>query len=119
MVRDVSGQLSVNVRVVGSSGDPPTMPFEIRAHARYNPAGESRLNIVPGLVGTILTLPPNSLLDPANVPWTGNIIVQMVSFDPRLTNPLPPNPEMRPSVAVDELACKSICRVDPMNMSQA
>ena len=37
-------------------GDPPAMPFEIRAHARYNPAGESRLNIVPGLVGTILTM---------------------------------------------------------------
>jgi len=38
------------------SGDPPSMPFEIRAHARYNPAAESRLNIVPGLVGTILTM---------------------------------------------------------------
>ena len=37
-------------------GDPPDMPFEIRAHARYNPAAESRLNIVPGLVGTILTM---------------------------------------------------------------
>jgi ABC-2 type transport system permease protein len=37
-------------------GDPPAMPFEIRAHARYNPAGSSRLNIVPGLVGTILTM---------------------------------------------------------------
>ena len=32
------------------------MPFEIRAHARYNPAASSRLNIVPGLVGTILTM---------------------------------------------------------------
>src|SRR6267143_1362172 len=38
------------------AGDPPAMPFEIRAHARYNPAAESRLNIVPGLVGTILTM---------------------------------------------------------------
>ncbi|NEV00598.1 ABC transporter permease, partial [Bradyrhizobium uaiense] len=37
-------------------GAPPEMPFEIRAHARYNPAAESRLNIVPGLVGTILTM---------------------------------------------------------------
>ncbi|MBN9582072.1 MAG: ABC transporter permease [Afipia sp.] len=37
-------------------GDPPAPPFEIRAHARYNPAAESRLNIVPGLVGTILTM---------------------------------------------------------------
>jgi len=30
--------------------------FEIRQHARYNPAGVSSLNIVPGLVGTILTM---------------------------------------------------------------
>ena len=37
-------------------GDPPKLPFEIRAHARYNPAASSRLNIVPGLVGTILTM---------------------------------------------------------------
>ncbi|WP_028137303.1 ABC transporter permease [Bradyrhizobium japonicum] len=37
-------------------GDAPALPFEIRAHARYNPAAESRLNIVPGLVGTILTM---------------------------------------------------------------
>ena len=38
------------------AGDPASMPFEIRAHARYNPAASSRLNIVPGLVGTILTM---------------------------------------------------------------
>ena len=31
-------------------------PFEIRVHARYNPAAETSLNIVPGLVGTILTM---------------------------------------------------------------
>lgn len=37
-------------------GDPVALPFEIRAHARYNPAASSRLNIVPGLVGTILTM---------------------------------------------------------------
>ena len=37
-------------------GDAPALPFEIRAHARYNPAAESRINIVPGLVGTILTM---------------------------------------------------------------
>src|SRR5216683_3265760 len=36
--------------------DKPVLPFEIRAHARYNPAASSRLNIVPGLVGTILTM---------------------------------------------------------------
>ncbi|HKU09501.1 MAG TPA: ABC transporter permease [Bradyrhizobium sp.] len=38
------------------TGDPANMPFEIRTHARYNPAASSRLNIVPGLVGTILTM---------------------------------------------------------------
>lgn len=38
------------------AGDVTLPPFEIRAHARYNPAGASRLNIVPGLTGTILTL---------------------------------------------------------------
>jgi len=38
------------------TGDPVSTPFEIRAHARYNPAASSRLNIVPGLVGTILTM---------------------------------------------------------------
>src|SRR5262249_61763727 len=31
-------------------------PFEIRTHARYNPAATTSLNIVPGLVGTILTM---------------------------------------------------------------
>jgi ABC-2 type transport system permease protein len=30
--------------------------FEVRSHARYNPAGLTQLNIVPGLVGTILTM---------------------------------------------------------------
>src|ERR1041385_6990844 len=30
--------------------------FEIRAHARYNPAAVTALNIVPGLLGTILTM---------------------------------------------------------------
>jgi len=32
------------------------LPFEIRTHARYNPAAVTQLNIVPGLVGTILTM---------------------------------------------------------------
>jgi ABC-2 type transport system permease protein len=30
--------------------------FEIRQHRRYNPAGETSLNIVPGLLGVILTM---------------------------------------------------------------
>jgi ABC-2 type transport system permease protein len=43
----------VNEREIPDSGP---MPFEIRTHARYNPAQSSQLNIVPGLLGTILTL---------------------------------------------------------------
>jgi ABC-2 type transport system permease protein len=32
------------------------MPFEIRVQRRYNPEGISRYNIVPGLIGVILTM---------------------------------------------------------------
>lgn len=42
-----------NDRAIPDSIPPP---FEIRTHARYNPAAVSQLNIVPGLLGTILTL---------------------------------------------------------------
>jgi ABC-2 type transport system permease protein len=42
-----------NDRAIPDLGLPP---FEIRTHARYNPAASSQLNIVPGLMGTILTL---------------------------------------------------------------
>jgi ABC-2 type transport system permease protein len=35
---------------------PPAPPFELRIHRRYNPEGLSRYNIVPGLIGTILTM---------------------------------------------------------------
>jgi ABC-2 type transport system permease protein len=37
-----------------ASDVPP--PFEIRQHRRYNPEGVTQLNIVPGLLGTILTM---------------------------------------------------------------
>jgi ABC-2 type transport system permease protein len=36
--------------------DGATAAFEVRTHARYNPAADTSLNIVPGLVGTILTM---------------------------------------------------------------
>jgi len=42
-----------NDRAIPDTG---TAPFEIRQHARYNPAAASQLNIVPGLMGTILTM---------------------------------------------------------------
>ncbi len=35
---------------------PRAPPFELRIHRRYNPEGLSRVNIVPGLIGTILTM---------------------------------------------------------------
>ncbi|MFM2065521.1 MAG: hypothetical protein RLZZ584_430 [Pseudomonadota bacterium] len=35
---------------------PGTPPYEVRIHRRYNPEGLSRVNIVPGLIGTILTM---------------------------------------------------------------
>jgi ABC-2 type transport system permease protein len=35
---------------------PSAPPFELRVQKRYNPAGETRRNIVPGLIGTILTM---------------------------------------------------------------
>jgi ABC-2 type transport system permease protein len=43
----------VNDRGLPDTGQPL---FEIRAHQRYNPAQSTPLNIVPGLLGTILTL---------------------------------------------------------------
>ena len=36
--------------------DAAAATFEIRTHARYNPAAVTALNIVPGLLGTILTM---------------------------------------------------------------
>ncbi|MEY4748781.1 MAG: hypothetical protein RIQ60_995 [Pseudomonadota bacterium] len=35
---------------------PGAPPYEVRIHRRYNPEGLSRMNIVPGLIGTILTM---------------------------------------------------------------
>ncbi|MBG9388640.1 ABC transporter permease [Caenimonas aquaedulcis] len=34
----------------------PPAPYEVVVHRRYNPEGLSRYNIVPGLIGTILTM---------------------------------------------------------------
>lgn len=43
----------VRTRFVDGEG---TVPFEIVQHRRYNPAGDSQLNIVPGLLGTMESL---------------------------------------------------------------
>ncbi|WP_293859794.1 ABC transporter permease [uncultured Alsobacter sp.] len=39
-----------------AAGTASAPPFEIRQHRRFNPSGSSQLNIVPGLLGTILTM---------------------------------------------------------------
>ncbi|MFG1427462.1 ABC transporter permease [Roseixanthobacter glucoisosaccharinicivorans] len=49
----IVGTALKQIRYVDAAG---TMPFEIVQHRRYNPAGTSQLNIVPGLLGTILTM---------------------------------------------------------------
>jgi ABC-2 type transport system permease protein len=55
-VAALNGVLTTALRYDRSIPEATPSPFEIRTHARYNPAGETALNIVPGLVGTILTM---------------------------------------------------------------
>ena len=50
--RDLVGPLAPPTGAGGATGT----PFEWRIHRRYNPEGLSRYNIVPGLIGTILTM---------------------------------------------------------------
>ena len=48
MARDLSGPLQA------LAGAPP--PFELRIHRRYNEEGITQYNIVPGLIGVVLTM---------------------------------------------------------------
>jgi len=48
LARDLTGPLA--------GLQPREAPFELRIHRRYNPEGLTRYNIVPGLIGTILTM---------------------------------------------------------------
>lgn len=48
LARDLSGPLR--------SLQPGAAPYDVIVHRRYNPEGLSRYNIVPGLIGTILTM---------------------------------------------------------------
>jgi ABC-2 type transport system permease protein len=48
LARDLQGTLRPLV--------PPADPIDIRVHRRYNPEGITSYNIVPGLLGTILTM---------------------------------------------------------------
>jgi ABC-2 type transport system permease protein len=51
-------QQALRTELVGTLAhlQPRAPPFELRVHRRYNPEGLSRYNIVPGLIGTILTM---------------------------------------------------------------
>jgi len=48
LARDLAGPLAELA--------PRDPPFELRVHRRYNPEGVTAYNIVPGLIGTILTM---------------------------------------------------------------
>ncbi|MGH8504271.1 MAG: ABC transporter permease [Gammaproteobacteria bacterium] len=48
LARDLAGPLTARLAA------PP--PIEVIVHRRYNPAGDTSLNVVPGLLGVILTL---------------------------------------------------------------
>lgn len=48
LLHDLTGSLG------GIKGTPPT--FEVNVHRRYNPEGITQYNIVPGLIGVILTM---------------------------------------------------------------
>jgi len=48
LARDLAGSLAY------LQNGPP--PFEVRVHRRYNPEGVTQYNIVPGLIGVVLTM---------------------------------------------------------------
>jgi ABC-2 type transport system permease protein len=48
LAHDLTGPLAAR--------NPSEPPIDLRVHRRYNPEGLSRYNIVPGLIGTILTM---------------------------------------------------------------
>jgi ABC-2 type transport system permease protein len=48
----LSRELAGPLRMAGAAAP----PFDVVVHRRYNPEGLSRYNIVPGLIGTILTM---------------------------------------------------------------
>jgi ABC-2 type transport system permease protein len=52
-LQDVTAAALENDRAIPQVALPA---FEFREHRRYNPAGSTQLNIVPGLLGTILTM---------------------------------------------------------------
>jgi len=61
LARDLNGPLAYLSPVSPGSASQPVLmptpnPFEVRVHARYNPESITAYNIVPGLLGVILTM---------------------------------------------------------------
>src|SRR5215217_1991289 len=56
LIAELNGVVTTALQHDRSIPDVAATAFEIRSHARYNPAGDTSLNIVPGLIGTILTM---------------------------------------------------------------
>lgn len=52
----VAGALDRELRGPGQPLLGAAPPFELRVHRRYNPEGSTHINIVPGLLGVILTM---------------------------------------------------------------
>ncbi|CAJ0691098.1 ABC transporter permease [Ralstonia holmesii] len=52
--KDMKGALSQLAGGAGANGAAP--PFDVRIHKLYNPEGITQYNIIPGLMGTILTM---------------------------------------------------------------
>jgi ABC-2 type transport system permease protein len=52
----VAGALDRELRGPGQPLAGTAAPFELRVHRRYNPEGSTHINIVPGLLGVILTM---------------------------------------------------------------
>jgi len=52
----VAGALNRELRGPGQPLLVAAPPFELRVHRRYNPEGSTHINIVPGLLGVILTM---------------------------------------------------------------
>ena len=48
--------LTRDLRGVFAEQQQPLPPFEVRVHRRYNPEAITQYNIVPGLIGTVLTM---------------------------------------------------------------
>jgi ABC-2 type transport system permease protein len=55
---DRIGQRAIGRELVGSLAElrPAESPFEIRVQRRYNPEGLTSYNVIPGLIGVILTM---------------------------------------------------------------